>query len=98
MRATLEPSGRTRMDVTLTPELEQFVQERVASGKNDSASDVLLESLRLLQEREREEAEKLAWLRAAIDAGIASAERGELLSGEEVFARLRARIGGRNES
>ncbi len=39
------------MNVSLTPELEKLVQEKVASGLYNSASEVIRESLRLLHER-----------------------------------------------
>lgn len=79
------------MNVSLTPELERFIDDRVASGQYRSASEVVRESLRLLQEQEEERAAKLAWLRAAIDEGIASLDRGEGIPGEEAFAALRRR-------
>ena len=46
------------MDVSVTPELERFVAEKVASlgrhpGHYSSASEVVLEALRLLEERDR---------------------------------------------
>lgn len=86
------------MDVPLTPELEQFVRERGASGKYESAKDVILDGLHLLHAQKQDEEEKLAWPRTAIDEGIASADRGEFLSGEQVLARLRTRIGRQNVS
>jgi antitoxin ParD1/3/4 len=52
--------GRTTLNVSLTPELEKFVQTRVATGRYQTASEVVREGLRLLeiQEREREQAFK----------------------------------------
>ena len=41
------------MNVSLTPELEKFVNEKVKSGLYNSASEVLRESLRLLKEHDR---------------------------------------------
>jgi antitoxin ParD1/3/4 len=41
------------MNVSLTPELEKLVAERVASGHYASASEVVREALRLLHERDR---------------------------------------------
>ena len=41
------------MNVSLTPELERFVQEKVRSGRYTSASEVVREALRLLEEHER---------------------------------------------
>jgi antitoxin ParD1/3/4 len=41
------------VNVSLTPELEELVAERVASGHSASASEVVREALRLLHERDR---------------------------------------------
>ena len=41
------------MNVSLTPELEQLVQEKVASGLYQTASEVVRDALRLLKERDR---------------------------------------------
>jgi antitoxin ParD1/3/4 len=43
---------RTR-NVSLTPELEAFIDNTVASGRYRSASEVVRAALRLLHERER---------------------------------------------
>ncbi len=41
------------MNVSLTPELDQFVVTKVASGRYTSASEVVREALRLLEERDQ---------------------------------------------
>jgi antitoxin ParD1/3/4 len=41
------------MNVSLTRELEQLVADRVRSGRYGSASEVIREALRLLDERDR---------------------------------------------
>lgn len=43
------------MNVSLTPQLEAMIRERVDSGRYASASEVVREGLRLLEERERRE-------------------------------------------
>lgn len=45
---------RKTMNVSLTPELERLVAERVASGLYRSASEVVRAALRLLEQSERE--------------------------------------------
>jgi antitoxin ParD1/3/4 len=42
---------RVSLNVSLTPELEHFVESRVASGRYQTASEVIREGLRLLEER-----------------------------------------------
>ncbi len=41
------------MNVSLTPELEEIVAARVSSGRYASASEVIREALRLLEERDQ---------------------------------------------
>ncbi len=41
------------MNVSLTPELEKFVEETVATGRYASASEVVRASLRIMEEEER---------------------------------------------
>ena len=45
---------RKTMNVSLTPELELAVAERVASGRYRTASEVVRAALRLLEKEERE--------------------------------------------
>ena len=56
------------MNVNLTPQLEELVRAKVASGLYTSASEVVRAGLRLLEEREVQ----LAALRAALAEGEAS--------------------------
>jgi len=41
------------MNVSLTPELEEFIAVKVESGRYTSASEVVREALRLLEEHDR---------------------------------------------
>ena len=77
------------MNVSLTPELEQFVQSRVASGRYQTASEVIREGLRLLEEREEARETALRELRAKLGRAIEQADRGEFLDGEVVFEEIR---------
>lgn len=85
-----EPTNaRHAMNVSLTPELEAFVAKKVESGLYGSQSEVVREGLRLLMERDRMTEARLDELRSEIAKGLEQARRGELIPGEEVFARLR---------
>ena len=77
------------MNVSLTPELERFVNQRLRSGMYGSASEVIRAALRLLKEREKLVEARLADLRQEIAVGIEQADRGELVEGAELFAKLR---------
>lgn len=70
---------------TLGEHYEKFVRELVSSGRYSSASEVLRDGLRLLEDREKERAAKLEWLRNAIQEGIDS---GPGIPAEEVFDEL----------
>lgn len=79
------------MNVSLTPELEQFVNQRVKSGKYQTASEVIRDGLRLLLEREELHQQKLDELRRAIAIGIDQADRGKVapFNAKETLARVR---------
>jgi antitoxin ParD1/3/4 len=79
------------VNVSLTPELERLVQEKVSSGLYNSASEVVREALRLLQERDELRRIRLEELRREIATGIEAADRGELVLAKEVFEGLRKR-------
>ncbi|MBD2532623.1 type II toxin-antitoxin system ParD family antitoxin [Nostoc flagelliforme FACHB-838] len=76
------------MNVSLTPELEQLVKDKVNSGRYHSVSEVMGEALRLLDERDRSQEQRLAELKAKIQEGLEASERGEVVDGEEVFAEI----------
>jgi len=76
------------MNVSLTPELEKFVDRKVESGLYNNASEVVREGLRLLKEHDEI---RLKW-REQIERGWLQAQRGELVDGNEVFDRLDKRL------
>jgi antitoxin ParD1/3/4 len=82
-------AGRSTLNVSLTHELERFVEERVASGLYQTASEVVREGLRLLEEREAARQTALEELRRHVAVGIEQADRGEFLDGDEVFEELK---------
>lgn len=63
-------------NVVLTDHQAAFVENLVANGRYQNASEVLREGLRLVETREAENAAKLARLRAAVQAGIDDMEAG----------------------
>ncbi len=46
------PIQRTSLNVSLTPALEQFIADRVSSGRYQTASEVVRAGLRLLEQAE----------------------------------------------
>jgi len=81
------------VNVHLTPELKKLVEEEVASGRYASATDVIQEALRLFEDERRWRAE----VRQSIADGVAQANAGELVDGDEAFDRLRKRIDARRK-
>ncbi len=63
--------------VVLTKRQQEFIETLVESGRYQNASEVLRDGLRLVEQREAEDAGKLKALRAAARLGIRSLERGE---------------------
>lgn len=103
------------MNVSVTPELEQFVHELVASGRYNSASEVFRDGLRLLEQSERrrllekwftegltpDELAKVpphllekvrSSLQTKIQEGLDALERGDVVDGQEYFARWKLRL------
>ena len=87
------------MNISLTPELEAFVNSKVASGMYQTASEVVREGLRLLHEQEELQQTKLRELRREITIGIDQADRGKLaaLNAKETLARVRTNRISRNQ-
>ncbi len=79
------------MNVSLTPELERIVDEKVKSGRYASASEVIREGLRLLEEQEELKQQRLAHVRQKIDRGIDQLDKGLGIPGPEARARLQRR-------
>lgn len=82
------------MNVSLTRELEQLIHKKVKTGLYHSASEVIREGLRLLQERDTIKAYQLKELKREIAVGIKQADKGELntLDIEAVKAEGRKRL------
>jgi antitoxin ParD1/3/4 len=76
------------MNVSLTPELERFVQTRVESGRYNSASEVVREALRLLEDHEQARATQLAEFNRELGRRLASLDRGERVDPAKVRSRL----------
>ncbi len=68
------------MNVSLTPQLEELVRSKVASGMYNSASEVVREALRLLEEHDRIRTMKLQTLRAELQESIDAIDRGEAVT------------------
>jgi len=77
------------MNMSLTTELEQFIQSQVTSGKYTSSEEVILAGIRLLEERERIYKGRFEELQREIMIGVEQLDSGERLDGKEVIEQLR---------
>lgn len=63
-------------NVVLTNHQASFVEQLVSSGRYQNASEVLREGLRLVEQREAEDAARLEALRSAVKVGIDDIDAG----------------------
>jgi antitoxin ParD1/3/4 len=78
-------------NVVLTKRQEELIETLVESGRYQNASEVLRDGLRLVEQREAEDASKLKALRAAARIGASALDRGEFKefeSMEDLYAYL----------
>jgi antitoxin ParD1/3/4 len=80
------------MNISLTPQLEALVKNKVASGLYGSASEVMRDALRLLEERDRRQLLRVEELRAEIKKGLDSGDPTPL-EVDSIKARGRKRLG-----
>ena len=86
------------MNVSLTPELEKFVSTKVESGRYNSASEVVREALRLLEEHDRARATQLAQFNQELDRRLNSLDRGEHVEPAQARSRLKRKSEARRKS
>jgi antitoxin ParD1/3/4 len=84
-------ASRTTLNVSLTPDLSRFVENRVRSGKYQTASEVVREALRLLERRDQAPVASVEALKREIEIGLAQLRRGEGVDGEAFFRRVASR-------
>lgn len=80
------------MNISLTPELEHFVQDKVNSGMYTSASEVIRESLRLLHTHDDLQNQRIKQLNQAIDIGLQQLNVGKKVPAHESYNRMKQKI------
>jgi antitoxin ParD1/3/4 len=86
------------MNVSLTPELESFISKKVESGRYSSASEVIREALRLLEEQEGLRAARLAEFQGELVHRLAETDHGTIVSPAALRKELRDRSRARRKS
>ena len=79
------------MNISLTNELESFIQAKVQQGLYHSASEVVREGLRLLVEQDEIKKKRIEVLNLEIDKGLASLKSGNIISGDDAYKQLQER-------
>ena len=85
------------MNINLGPQLEELVRKKVASGFYNSASEVVREALRFMEENEQVRKAKLQQLQRDIREGLDSGEA-TVWNVAEVKREGRRRIGLRQKA
>jgi len=76
------------MNVHLTEELEQLVQNKVKSGRYNSASEVVREALRLMEHKDEVRSIQLKELRNRMDRALGESDRGEGTDGDQFMQEM----------
>jgi len=66
------------MNISLTPQLEAYIRNKVESGSYTTASEVVREALRLLQEQDAYREMRLEELRKEVAKGLKDIEEGRV--------------------
>ncbi|XWK87888.1 MAG: type II toxin-antitoxin system ParD family antitoxin [Phormidium sp.] len=80
------------MNILLTPELEEFVNKQVESGKYQDGLAVIREALQLLEERQQIYKGRFEELKREVMIGVEQLERGEKIDGETAMRQLTQEI------
>ena len=80
------------MNIQLTPELERLLQKKMRACGYNSASEVVREALRLMEERDRFIDLRKEEIRKQITRGLKSLRMGKSVDGKAVFARIEGEL------
>lgn len=80
------------MNISLTSELESYIQEKVSSGLYTSASEVVRESLRMMHHADEMQQQSIAQLNHAIDIGMDQLNAGKKIPASETYNALKQKI------
>ena len=80
------------MNVSLTPELEKYVHDKVDGGMYTSASEVIRESLRIMHSYEDLQQKRIAELHDAITIGMKQLQSGQKIEGQISREKMKAKI------
>jgi antitoxin ParD1/3/4 len=76
------------MQITLPPEIETLIQRQLSSGKYETAIEVLLASLHLLDQQKTLYQGRLPELQQAAQVGWQASQRGEVIDGPTAMTQI----------
>jgi antitoxin ParD1/3/4 len=80
------------MKISLTPELEQFIQNQVNSGKYISSEEVIKAALQAFVQQHDLYKGRFDELQREIMIGVEASKRGEVVDADTVFKQLQAKL------
>lgn len=80
------------MNISLTKELEKYVQDKVKAGMYTSASEVVRESLRIMHTYEDLQKQRVAQLNDAIAVGMQQLQRGQKVEGKKSLQKMKNKL------
>ena len=83
---------QTTLNVSLTPTLQKYIHAKVRSGRYESASEVIRESLRALQEREQATDVYWAELRTKVQLARKQVAEGKTHDGDQAMNDIMAEL------
>ena len=86
------------MNITLKPQQERLLREKLDSGKYGTIDEVVAEAFKLLEERDKYYQKWLDETREKVALGIEQANRGQLTDGKMAIALLREKLSQARES
>lgn len=86
------PQYEVFMNISLTPELEKYVHDKVNCGLYTSASEVVRESLRIMHTYEDLQKQRISQLGEAIDLGMRQLRQGKKTAGRSSYLKMKNKI------
>ncbi|MGL5805746.1 MAG: ribbon-helix-helix domain-containing protein [Xenococcaceae cyanobacterium] len=81
------------MDITLKTEQEKFIQSQIQKGRYETVEQVIIEALKLLEEKNSQADEiRIEELRQKIAEVSEQIAKGQLTDGEIVFEKLQEKL------
>lgn len=81
-------ANRTTLNISLTPELSQFIDDKLKTGLYTSGSEIIREALRLFKSYEDVRVGVVLEMQEKINAGLEQVRQGKVIDGESFLEEL----------